>query len=370
MTTAIANYQPTGMLDPTTFEHMQRVGKMLALSPLFPDHLRKPSPDVALANGVLCINMAMRLNEDVLTVAQNIFFVNGRPGWAATYMIAKANQSGKFINPIDWDITGEGEAMSATAWAELSSTGKRVQAVVDMKMARAEGWTKNPKYQSMPRQMLSYRSAVFLIRLYVPEVMVGVPSTAELEDEAASEAKDVTPAEEGIFDKGPVARRKAPAKPPVEEAQTAPELPAAKPAEVEAVEKVVEKVAEKAVEVETVNQATGEVTTAPEAKPAEVKEVAKTIEEQVKSGFDFDDKPQAAAAPAAVAEGPGAAAIQAKFDNLKGQINACTTTDEVNNLWSTSKTRLDAIKAAREDLFGELAELADARAETLMSARG
>lgn len=181
---------PSMLMDPHAFEHMQRVGSMLALSPLFPDHLRKGSKETAIANGVLVMNMAARLNEDPLTVAQNIYFVSGKPGWSASYMIGKANQHGVFKNPISWDVTGEKESLSVTAFAELAATGKRVQITCDMQMAKAEGWTKNSKYQSMPEQMLRYRSATFLIRLYCPEVMVGIPSTVEVE---LGGMKDVTP---------------------------------------------------------------------------------------------------------------------------------------------------------------------------------
>ncbi len=60
------------LLDPIRFDHLQRVGKMLALSPLFPEHLRKGRTEADIANGVLVLNMAHRLNEDVLTVARNI----------------------------------------------------------------------------------------------------------------------------------------------------------------------------------------------------------------------------------------------------------------------------------------------------------
>lgn len=177
------------LMDVPKFEHMCRVGKMLALSPLFPQHLRGGSIEQGTANAVLVLNMANRLNEDPLSVAQNIYFVGGRPGWNTTYMIAKANQHGVFRDPIDWDIKGKGDTLSATAVGILSGTGKRVQVTCDMEMAKKEGWTKNSKYQSIPEQMLRYRSAAFLIRLYCPEVMIGVPSAIEIE----LEARDVTP---------------------------------------------------------------------------------------------------------------------------------------------------------------------------------
>ena len=194
------------IMDPATFDHMQRVGRMLALSPLFPDHLRKGSQESAIANGVLVMNMAMRLNEDPLTIAQQIYFVSGKPGWSASYMIGKANQHGVFKNPISWEVAGKGAELSVTAFAELAATGKRVQVTCDMTMAKAEGWTKNSKYQSMPEQMLRYRSATFLIRLYCPEVMVGVPSQVEIElgmkdvtpdDYAAMHAQDQHPGSQG-----------------------------------------------------------------------------------------------------------------------------------------------------------------------------
>lgn len=189
---APVSFTGSSLMDPTKFEHMVRVGRMLGMSPLVPKHLREGGADAATANGVLVLNMAERLKEDPLTVAQNIYFVNGSPGWNATYMISKANQHGVFQDPIDWEIKGTGDNLSVTAFGVLASTGKKVKVTADMAMAKAENWTKNAKYRSMPEQMLRYRSATMLIRLYCPEVMVGMPTSVELELER--DYKDVTPA--------------------------------------------------------------------------------------------------------------------------------------------------------------------------------
>ena len=148
--------------------------------------------EAAIANGALVLNMANRLNEDPLTVAQNIFFVGGRPGWNTTYMIAKANQSGVFRDPIDWELKGKGESLTVTAFGILSRTGKRVEVTLDWETAKKEGWTKNPKYQSIPEQMFRYRTAAFLIRLYCPEVMIGLPAQIEQELQTG-EMRDITP---------------------------------------------------------------------------------------------------------------------------------------------------------------------------------
>lgn len=180
------------LMDVQKFDHLQRVGRMLAVSPLFPEHLRKGGEQAAVANGALVLNMAYRLNEDPLTVAQNIYFVGGRPGWNTTYMIAKANQSGVFRDPIDWEIKGKGDSLTVTAFGVLARTGKRVEVTLDWQTAVKEGWTKNAKYQSIPEQMFRYRTAAFLIRLYCPEVMIGLP--AQIEQEL--EMRDITPADD------------------------------------------------------------------------------------------------------------------------------------------------------------------------------
>ncbi len=84
MNLPIKTNAPSLLMDPERFNHMQRVGAMLALSPLFPDPLRKGSKETAIANGVLVMNMAARLDEDPLAVAQNIYFVSGKPGWSSS----------------------------------------------------------------------------------------------------------------------------------------------------------------------------------------------------------------------------------------------------------------------------------------------
>lgn len=185
---------PSLLLDPQRFEAAQRAGKMMALSALFPAHLRSKSQEEAVANAVLVMNIADRMREDPLAVAQNIFFIGGKPGWNASYMISRANQSGRFKGPIRWRFEGEGDALRVWAYAKLADAGDdEVDAEASMAMAKAEGWTKNTKYQSMPRQMLQYRSATLLIRLYCPEVMLGYQTVEEIEDVSAAGMKDITP---------------------------------------------------------------------------------------------------------------------------------------------------------------------------------
>lgn len=164
------------MSDAPTFEQIQRASKMFAASTLVPEHLRGN-----VANVMIAMSIAFTLGEDPLSVMQNIYFVSGKAGWSASYMIGRANKSGKFKGNIDWRETGEGDSLVVVAYAIKADTGDEVSIDASMKMAAAEGWTRNSKYKSMPRLMLRYRAATMLIRLYAPEVMMG-RTIEELED--------------------------------------------------------------------------------------------------------------------------------------------------------------------------------------------
>jgi hypothetical protein len=168
------------------FALAQRQAKMFAMSPLVPDHLRKGPPEQAIANCWIALNLAQAMDEMPLIVMQNIHIINGKAGFASKYMIARANASGKFKDDIDWIESGEGKNLSVTCFATLAKSGKRVEMTADMAMAEAEGWTRNAKYKTMPKVMLRYRSASFLVNMYAPEVMLGYRTAEEIEDVIAA----------------------------------------------------------------------------------------------------------------------------------------------------------------------------------------
>lgn len=151
-----------------SFAHAQRVAKMFAASDLIPQHMRGKVADVTIV-----MAMAYELGENPLFLMQQIYIVNGKAGWSASYMIGRANRSGKFKGGIKWRSKGEGDDYVVTAYAKLADTGEEISIDASMKMAIAEEWTRNKKYKSMPQLMLRYRSATMLIRLYAPEVMIG-----------------------------------------------------------------------------------------------------------------------------------------------------------------------------------------------------
>lgn len=180
--TTTDHHVPTISPEAERFSLMQRQARMFAMSPLIPEALRKGAPEQAMANCYIAMSIADRMGEDRMTVMQNIHIIHGTAGFKSSYMIARANASGKFKDEIEWEESGEGPTLSLTAFATLAKSGRRVEMTVDMAMAKAEGWTSNKKYTTMPKVMLRYRSAAFLIRLYAPEVMLGHQTAEEIED--------------------------------------------------------------------------------------------------------------------------------------------------------------------------------------------
>ena len=175
---------PSIWMDPNAFHQAREAAKVFAGSQMVPAHLRG-KPDDCL----IVLAMAHELGENPILLMQAVYMISGKPGWSASYMIARANQSGVFATRIGWRSEGAGATLSVTAYAVDRSTGEEVHATADMRMAKAEGWTKNAKYDSMPEHMLRWRSATMLIRLHAPEILYGYSTKDELEDVEAAQAR-------------------------------------------------------------------------------------------------------------------------------------------------------------------------------------
>lgn len=165
------------MHDGAALEHLWRLSRYFAASRMVPQHFQQKPEDCMVA-----LMMAQQLEVNPVLALQNLQVINGRPGFSASFAIGLANQRGPFAGPITWTTKGKGDSLEVTAHATIRSTGEAVSTTVSMEMAKAEGWTKNPKYRSIPEQMLRYRSGTWLIRLHCPEVLMGLSSTEELED--------------------------------------------------------------------------------------------------------------------------------------------------------------------------------------------
>lgn len=128
---------------------------------------------------------------DLIETLQGGYFVHGRFGWYAEFLIRRALSSG-VITAIDYEIGGDIKSgtLAVRAVGTRPDGSKAHGTAVSLSMAQSEGWTRNPKYKSMPALMLKKRAASFLIRESFPHIMGGYTQTAdELEDIHASSPK-------------------------------------------------------------------------------------------------------------------------------------------------------------------------------------
>lgn len=213
------------------FELMQRAANVLTNSTLVPTAYRNQKEiksfgkvtgyeenKPGLANCIVALNMAQRMQADPLMVMQNLHIIEGRPSWSSQFIIAAINSCGRY-SPLRFELTEAGEptelTYTATEWknnnrtevqktitirhqecvayAIEKETGERLDSPrVSIQMAIDEGWlTKNgSKWQTMPELMLRYRCASMFGRLYAPELLMGLQTTEETHDYIEAEQDD------------------------------------------------------------------------------------------------------------------------------------------------------------------------------------
>jgi hypothetical protein len=159
------------------FDNLLKEANAYSLSDLIPAHFKGKT-----ANCIIALELSRNLNLPFLTVVNGIDVIQGKPSFKSTFLASLVNKSGLFKNSIFIEYSGEGDSLVATASAERIDGQKCVQSV-SMAMAKAEGWAqRNPKYRSMPQLMLGYRAISFFVKLFCPQVTMGLASTEEMID--------------------------------------------------------------------------------------------------------------------------------------------------------------------------------------------
>lgn len=161
------------------FKENYDLAKMLASSDMVPQNYQnKPM------NCLIALEQAHRMNASPLMVMQNLYVVKGKPSWSGQACSMIVNGCGLFENVKLNYVGKKGEdSWGAYVSAVRKSDGEKIEGtVVDMAMVKAEGWISNPKWKSMPQQMLGYRAYSFFARLYCPNALSGFATEGEVED--------------------------------------------------------------------------------------------------------------------------------------------------------------------------------------------
>jgi hypothetical protein len=132
---------------------------------------------------------AERMGIPLAEVLQGGYFVHGRWGWYAEFMISRVLEKGIFT-AIDYELGGKFEDFTACAIAigTRPDGTKAIGSKVTLKMAKDQGWIDKTgsKWKDMPGIMLKKRAATFLIKETAAHAFGGSLDTEE-------DIQDVTP---------------------------------------------------------------------------------------------------------------------------------------------------------------------------------
>lgn len=174
-----------GFFDTDGFALVQRVAKAFSSSGLVPTQYQGEN---GIANCMIALNMAQRMNADPMMVMQNLYMVHNQPAWSSKFLIATVNACGRYTSlRYEWknEDKPESDEYGCRAWAVERETGERLNGIwVTWKMVKAEGWhSKNgSKWKTMPDQMFMYRAASFWVRTNAPELSMGFQTQEEVMD--------------------------------------------------------------------------------------------------------------------------------------------------------------------------------------------
>lgn len=202
--------------DSEQFATMQRLCQMFSASDLVPDKYRakdKESAPKAIANCMIALETAQRINASPLMVMQNLDVIQGKPSWSSKFLISTINTCGKYeqlkyrfqtlgkvgkvdVTEVKWEggqkktykVVFDGseiDNIECVAYTTLKGSDEVIESSeVTIKMAIQEGWyTKSgSKWPIMTKKMLRYRAASFWTNEHAPELSLGMRTVEENQD--------------------------------------------------------------------------------------------------------------------------------------------------------------------------------------------
>ena len=167
--------------DQNSFETALKMANVLSQSTVVPKDYQGNE-----GNCLIAIEMAARINTSPMMVMQNLYVVNGRPGWSSQWIIAMINTSRKYKTELQFEFGHDEKdgGLSCYAYAEDYSGHIVKGPKISMKMAKDEGWLgkSGSKWKTMPEVMIRYRAASFFGRVNCPDMIMGIYSQEEVID--------------------------------------------------------------------------------------------------------------------------------------------------------------------------------------------
>jgi hypothetical protein len=132
-------------------------------------------------------------------VMQNMVPIYGRPSWSSQFLIGTVNACGRF-SPLRYIFDNEDEPTSCYCEAkDLASSEVLRGETITIAMAKAQGWwsrkdskgAETSKWPTMTGQMLRFRAASWWVRVFCPEISLGLGTQEEAIDVEAVAVAEV-----------------------------------------------------------------------------------------------------------------------------------------------------------------------------------
>src|SRR6185369_3323977 len=183
---------------------------------------------VAVASATAAVLYGSSLGIDPLMALQQVYVVSGRPALYAKMMVALVQSHGHDV----W--TEELTDTRAVVCGRRKGSSHTERITITMDMARKAGWTRNTKYTETPQDMLWARAASRVCDRIASDVLKGIPSVEEAQDDAIVAQATTGPAVRTVAPRKRTEAAAAAIAGPVEEPELEPEQstvdePAAEP---------------------------------------------------------------------------------------------------------------------------------------------
>lgn len=156
---------------------------------------------------LIALDIAARMRTNPLMIMQNLYVVQGSPSFSGQFAIAAMRTCPKYKDFRFEYLNGKDYTAGMRVVGIRADGGPDdIGTAITPDMPAKFGW--GPMWQKMPEQMYKYRAASWFVRTFCPEVLMGLPTTDELEDmpEAQGGMRNVTPAKKrGIAGAKPAA---------------------------------------------------------------------------------------------------------------------------------------------------------------------
>src|SRR5262245_48959896 len=172
-------------LIPTSMAEAMRLADIMASAKLVPVALQKSPGDC-----LMVIQQALRWQMDPFAVAQECSVIQGKLMHSGKLVAAVVNARGNLAERLTYSYEGEGAKRTITVSGRLQ--GEHEPRTVSVEFAKAR--TNNRVWDTQPEQQLMYHAVRVWARRHTPELMLGVYSPEEFDEQPAPPRNPKAPA--------------------------------------------------------------------------------------------------------------------------------------------------------------------------------